>query len=163
MANYIHETAKIAQWVSIEVSSKGTNTYIGKNSFIDDFVKIKHVGGNGDIIIGENVYINSCTVIYSGNGVKIGNNVLFGPNCNLVPVNHNYLGREKTILQQGFLESQGGIIIEDDVCLGANVTILDGSHIKKGAVIGANSLITGVVEAFSINVGTPLVQRIGYR
>ena len=136
MANYFHQTVKIAQFVSIEISQRGTNTYIGENSTIDDFVKIKHVGGNGSIEIGNFVYINSGCVLYSGNGIKIGNSVLIGPNCNIVPVNHKFSDSETLIRMQGFQESKGGIIIEDDVWLGAGVTILDGAHIGKGAIIG---------------------------
>ena len=55
MANYFNETASISKLASIEVSTRGTNTHIGKFSVIDDFVKIKHVGGKGDIFIGDYV------------------------------------------------------------------------------------------------------------
>jgi virginiamycin A acetyltransferase len=155
MANFFHPSVKISSLCSIEVSLRGTNTIIGQNSVIDDFVKIKHVGGTGDIIIGDNLYLNSGCVLYSGNGIRIGNNVLIGPNCNLVPTNHRFTTRNTPIRLQGFMESKGGIIIEDDVWLGANVTVLDGSVIKKGTVIGANSLVNGVTEEFSIYMGNP--------
>ncbi len=85
MANYFSKTAKISQLSSIEISTRGTDTTIGENTVIDDFVKIKHVGGNGSIFIGNNCFINSCTVLYSGNGILIGNNVLIGPNCSITP------------------------------------------------------------------------------
>jgi virginiamycin A acetyltransferase len=155
MANYIHRTAKISQNAIIEISSRGTHTYIGENCVIDDFVKIKHVGGVGDIRIGNLVFINSGTVLYSGNGISIGNSVLIGPNCSFTPVNHNFSDREVLIQQQGFQASKGGIIIEDDVWIGANVVILDGAIIRKGAIIGANSLVNKEIEAYSINFGSP--------
>lgn len=156
MANYFHESSSISNKASIDLSLKGTHTYIGEGTVIDDFVKIKHVGGTGDVIIGNHVFINSCTVLYSGNGIRIGNNVLIGPNCNFTPVNHNFSDKMRPIRLQGFLPSKGGIIIEDDVWIGANVTILDGAIIKKGAVIGANSLVLKEVEPYSINFGNPL-------
>ncbi len=156
MANIFHSTVKIGQLVSIEVSSRGTDTIIGQYSVIDDFVKIKHVGGKGNIEIGDYVYLNSGTVIYSGNGVKIGNNVLIGPNCNLVPVNHKFDNLKELIRLQGFQPSRGGIIIEDDVWLGANVTILDGAIINKGCIIGANSLVKSTLSANGIYAGNPL-------
>lgn len=155
MANIFHSTVQVGPFTSIEVSTRGTDTIIGQHCVIDDFVKIKHVGGTGSIELGEYVYVNSGTVIYSGNGVKIGNNVLIGPNCSLVPVNHKFIDRKLLIRLQGFQESKGGIIIEDDVWLGANVTILDGAIIKKGCVIAANSLVAGVTEAFGVYAGTP--------
>ncbi len=155
MANLFHHTVKIATSSSIEVSSRGTDTIIGENSVIDDYVKIKHVGGSGDIKIGNQVYINSGCVLYSGNGIQIGNNVLIGPNCNIVPSNHNFSSDDIPIREQGFQESKGGVVIEDDVWLGAGVTLLDGTVIREGSVIAANSLVLGETERFSVYAGVP--------
>jgi len=155
MPNLISKSVKISDLVSIEESSKGSVLKIGDNCVIDSFVKIKFTGGIGDIVIGNNVYLNSGCVLYSGNGILIGNSVLFGPNCSIVPTNHEFKSMDNQILYQGFQPSKGGIIIEDDVWIGASVTILDGAHIKRGAVIGANSLVRGIIEEFTINVGSP--------
>jgi len=155
MANFFDENVKIGALASIEVSSRGTNTYIGSGTVIDDFVKIKHVAGDGDVQIGKNVYINSGTVIYSANGVVIGDDVLIGPNCSIVPVNHNMDSRDVPIRLQGYPLSKGGIVIESDVWIAANVTILDGVTVGHGAVIGAGSVVTKNIEAYSINFGSP--------
>lgn len=162
MANFFSEKVKISKLASIEVSSRGTNTTIGDYSEIDDFVKIKHVGGIGSIEIGNNCFINSGCVLYSGNGIKIGDNVLIGPNCSITPVNHEFVLKDKLIIEQGFKPSRGGIMIEDDVWIGANVVILDGAIIKKGSIIGANSLVNSEIEEYSINYGTPC-RKIGFR
>ncbi|HOZ68238.1 MAG TPA: acyltransferase [Chitinophagaceae bacterium] len=162
MANIFDESARVSDKASIEVSSRGTNTVLGKNCVVDDFVKIKHVGGSGDIIIGDNVYLNSCTVIYSGNGVKIGSNTAIGPNTSIVPINHKFEDKTKLISEQRFADSKGGIVIEEDVWIGAGVTILDGAYIRKGAVIGAGSLVNKEIEAYSINVGSPC-RKVGSR
>jgi virginiamycin A acetyltransferase len=155
MANHIHETAKISPHAIIDISSRGTHTYIGANCVIDDFVKIKHVGGQGDIKIGDNVFVNSGTVIYSGNGVSMGDNVLVGPNCSLVPVNHSFESRELPMRLQGFAPSKGGIVIEEDVWLGAGVVVLDGAVIRKGVVVAAGSVVSGEIRAFTIAAGNP--------
>jgi virginiamycin A acetyltransferase len=156
VANFFHDTVSIGKYVSLEVSSRGTHTYIGRQSVVDDFVKIKHVGGQGDIRLGEFVFINSGTVIYSGNGVTIGDSVLIGPNCSLVPVNHQISDVGVLIRLQGFKPSKGGIVIKDNVWLGANVTVLDGSIINEGTVVGANSLVIGELEPRCIYAGNPL-------
>ena len=156
MANIFHHSLKLGNFTSIEVSTKNTDTIVGENCVFDDFVKIKHVGGSGNIIIGNYVYLNSGCVLYSGNGIKIGNNVLVGPNCNIVPVNHNFDSKEIPIRLQGFKPSKGGIVIEDDVWLGAGVTVLDGAIIKKGCIIAANSVVSGVLEPFSVYGGNPI-------
>ena len=162
MTNKIHSDSKISKLASIEISNKGTTTSIGKLSVIDDFVKIKHVGGCGNIIIGSDSYINSGSVLYSGNGINIGDNVLIGPNCSITPVNHEYKDKKSLISQQGFKKSKGGVTIENDVWIGANVVILDGAIIRKGAIIGANSLVNSEIEEYSINYGNPC-KCYGYR
>lgn len=152
----IANTAKISSMADIETSQRGSTLTVGENSMIDSFVKIKFTGGTGDIGIGDNSYINSGCVIYSGNGLKIGNNVLIAANCTFAPVNHEYSSREKRIIDQRFKKSKGGIVIEDDVWIGAGVIILDGAHIKKGSVIGAASVVAITTEEYGIYVGNPL-------
>jgi virginiamycin A acetyltransferase len=157
MPNIISDKAVISPLADIEESRKGSRMVIGAGCHIDAFVKIKFTGGTADIEMGENCYLNSGTVIYSGNGVKMGDYVLIGPNCNLVPVNHNISDKEKVMRVQGFQASKGGIIIEDDVWLGAGVTVLDGAIIRKGCVIAANSVVRGDTVEFGIYAGVPAV------
>ena len=116
----------------------------------------------GNVFIGRNSYINSGVVIYTGNGIQIGEQVLIAANCTLAPTNHQFSSRELPIIEQKFQPSRGGIIIEDDVWIGANCVILDGAILRKGCVIGAQSLVNAEVEAYSINVGIP-VKKVGYR
>ena len=156
--NIISKTAKVSPLSDLETSSKGSKIMIGEDCMIDAFVKMKFSGGIGDIIIGDKCYINSGTVIYSGHGVHIGNSVLIAANCTLSATNHEFASKDKTIYDQRFKPSRGGIIIEDDVWIGANCIILDGAMIRKGAVIGAGSIVKGEIETYSINVGNPLVK-----
>ena len=149
-------TAKISSLADIEESVRGTTITVGKESVIDSFVKIKPVGGIGDVLIGDRVTINSGCVLYTGNGITIGNDVAIAANCVLAPVNHGFALKEATIRSQGFKESRGGIVIEDDVWIGAGVVLLDGAVVRKGAVIGAMSLVRGEIAAYSIVAGNPL-------
>jgi virginiamycin A acetyltransferase len=158
----ISDGARISPLADVEDSTRGTRIVVEDGAVIDAFVKIKPVGGTGDVRIGRHTYINSGTVIYSGNGVDIGEHVAIAANCTLAPVNHEYRSREKPIFEQRFMPSRGGILIEDDVWIGANVVILDGSILRRGCVIGATSLVRGEVAPYSINVGNPL-RTTGYR
>jgi acetyltransferase-like isoleucine patch superfamily enzyme len=79
-----------------------------------------------------------------------------------MPVNHEFRSSSSAILDQGFAESKGGIIIGDDVWIGSNCVILDGSYIGTGCVIGAGSVVNGNLANFGIYVGNPLKQ-IGTR
>jgi acetyltransferase-like isoleucine patch superfamily enzyme len=160
----ISNEAHISDKADIEDSVRGSTITICRNVTIDSFVKIKPVGGIGDIHIGEGTYINSGAVLFSGNGIRIGKNVLIAPCCALTPVNHAYEDKNRTIVEQRFGTSHGGLLIPDDVWIGANTTILDGVIIETGAVIGANSLVRNDMhlEAYGIYAGNPL-RKIGER
>ncbi len=83
-------------------------------------------------------------------------------NTTFAPVNHAYRDRARLIAEQGFQPSRGGIVIEDDVWIGANCVLLDGTVLRRGCVIGAGSLVRGEVAAYTVNAGNPLV-RLGER
>jgi virginiamycin A acetyltransferase len=151
----IDPSAKVSPLADIEDSVRGTRTVIGPNCMIDSFVKIKPVGGSGDVVIGSNTYINSGVVIYSGNGVAIGNDVLIAANCTFAAVNHEYHDRNVLIRDQGFVKSKGGIVVEDDVWIGAGCVVLDGARIARGCVIAAGSVVRGSLEPYSLNAGNP--------
>ena len=154
--NQVAANASISKLADIEESFRGSKLVVADHVMIDAFVKIKFTGGDGDIIIGEGSYINSGCVLYSGNGIVIGNGVLIAANCTFAPVNHEFRDKSRTIKEQRFMPGKGGILIEDDVWIGAGVIILDGAVIKKGCVIGAGSIVSGTTEAYGIYAGNPL-------
>lgn len=156
MAIFISPGAYVSPMADIEDSKRGSRIAIGENSVIDSFVKVKPAGGSGDLIIGNNTTINSGCVLYTGNGIYIGSNVAIAANCVLAPVNHQCKKRNQPIREQGFMPSKGGIVIEDDVWIGAGVVLLDGSVLRRGCVVGALSLVRGEVPAYSIQAGNPL-------
>ena len=83
-------------------------------------------------------------------------------NCTFAPTNHAYRDRSRPIREQGFLPSKGGIVVEDDVWIGANCVLLDGALLRQGCVVGAGAIVRGEVEAYSVNAGQPL-RVLGYR
>lgn len=162
MAIDIHPTARVSALADVEDSVRGTRIVVGPDSVIDSFVKIKPVGGTADVRIGSRTVINSGCVIYSGNGITIGSDVAVAANCVFAPVNHEYRSRDRLIRDQRFRPSKGGIVIEDDVWIGAGCVLLDGAILRQGCVIGAMSLVRGEVPAYSIQGGTPL-RLLGWR
>jgi virginiamycin A acetyltransferase len=162
MTLVISATAVISRLADIEDSLRGTRIVIGEGVHIDAFVKIKPVGGSGDLVIGARTYINSGCVLYTGNGITIGSDVLIAANCTFAPVNHEYRSRSKKIVEQRFQPSRGGIVIEDDVWIGANVVLVDGAILRQGCVIGASALVRDEVPEYAIAVGVP-ARVVGYR
>ena len=158
----IDPTAKISPLADIEPSARGTLIQIGPRTMVDAFVKIKPAGGSGEVVIGADCAINSGTVMYTGNGIRIGDAVLIAANCTLAPTNHEFGDTTRRIRDQGFQPSRGGIVIGDDVWLGANVVVLDGAVIGQGCVVAAGSVVRGKLEPYSIYAGAP-AQRVGAR
>src|SRR5690606_10426864 len=85
--------------------------------------------------------------------VKIGKDCSIAPNVIIVGANHLFKDSSATIKSQGV--ELKGIIIEDDVWIGANATILDGVIIRKGVVIAAGAVVHKDVDSFSIVGGVP--------
>ena len=152
----IHPTARVSALADIEDSVRGTCIVVGAHAVIDSFVKVKPAGGMGDLLIGEHVVINAGCVLYTGNGIRIGNHVAIAANCTFAPVNHAFEDRGRLIREQGFLPSKGGIVIEDDVWIGANCVLLDGAYLRQGCVVGAGSIVRGALDAYTVYAGQPL-------
>lgn len=158
----IHPSAFVSSLADLESSSKGSKIIVGPGVYIDSFVKFKAAGGLGDILIGAGTQINSGCVLYIGNGILIGENVSIAANCVLAPTSHNFDDAKILIQRQGFKKSKGGIRIGNDVWIGSLTSVLDGSTLGNGCVVGASSLVRGVLDEFCIYAGNP-IRKIGTR
>lgn len=125
---------------------------IGKGTSIQPFAYIS--SGGGSIEIGEMCSVNPYCILYgSTGGLKIGNYVRIAAHTVIVPSNHKFDKTSTPIFLQG--NSAKGIVIQDDVWIGAGVRIMDGVTIGEGAVIGAGAVVTSNVPPYSVNVGVP--------
>lgn len=154
--NYVSPLANISPLADIESSVRGSTLKIYERVSVDSFVKIKFAGGTGDVVIGAGSQLNSGVVIYSGNGVILEEGVLVGANTTFAPTNHAYQKKDKTVLEQRFLPSKGGILIEDDCWIGAGCVLLDGVILRRGCVVAAGSVVRGEWPAYSVLAGNPL-------
>ncbi len=158
----VADTARISPLADIEDSKRGCRIVVEDGVVIDAFVKIKPAGGTGDLIIGRNSVINSGCVIYTGNGVRIGAHVAIAANCTFAAANHEFKDPDRLIMEQGFMPSRGGILIEDDVWIGAGAVLLDGAIVRRGAIIGAGALVNSEIPTYAIAVGLP-ARVVGWR
>lgn len=137
---------------------------IGRGTCVAGLLLIFKYGGS--ILIGESCYIGDHSRIWSGENIIIGNNVLISHNVNIIDTSaHEFDSKERSIrytdlLKNGPWNEKGSIItkpviIEDYAWVSFNVTILKGVKIGKGAIIGANSLVTKDVPPYSLVVGNP--------
>jgi len=105
------------------------------------------------ITIGRNCFIGEFNVVRGQGGVHVGDGVYTGPMVQIVAVNHVYDDPNRPIREQGITAQ--GIVIEDDVWIGAGAAVLDGVTIGRGSVIGAGSVVASDIPPYSIAVGTP--------
>ena len=152
--------AFVSPLADIEDSQRGSRIVIEDDVVIDAFVKIKPAGGNGDLVIGRGSVINSGCVLYTGNGIRIGQQRAGGRELHLRANQPRIRRSEPADPDQGFQPSRGGICIGDDVWIGANTVLVDGARIGSGSVIGAASLVRGALPAFCIAFGVPAEARV---
>lgn len=102
--------------------------------------------------MGRGSVINQYCHLDNRGGIIIGDNVSIAPQSKLITADHdlyhlNCIGRSAEIL------------IEDYCFVGYGATILAPSLMKNGSVIGANSLLKGVTEAYYLYVGNPCIKK----
>ncbi len=105
------------------------------------------------IWIGRDSLIGEYTVIRGQGGVHIGDRVYTSPFTQLLAVNHVYADPERPFVEQGITAE--GIIVEDDVWLGAGAVVTDGVRIGKGAVVAAGAVVTKDVAPHTVVAGVP--------
>lgn len=100
----------------------------------------------GQMKIGDYVFFNRNCIVVCHKKILIGEHCAFGPNVVIYDHDHKY--GAQGIMVNEFNASP--IIIEDNCWVGANVTILKGTHIGQGCVIGAGSIVSGTIPSHSL-------------
>jgi acetyltransferase-like isoleucine patch superfamily enzyme len=104
--------------------------------------------------IGRGTLLNLGVMIAALGLVEIGEHCMFANGCVITDANHRFDDRKRPVPWQGFT-SKGPTRVGDNVWCGANVVITSGVTIGERCVIGANSVVTEDIPAFSIAVGVP--------
>ncbi len=123
--------------------------YCGKNVTIERNVDF---GYGYRVRIGDNSGMGTNAVI--PDGTIIGNNVMMGPNCYIHVRNHAFQRTDIPIIQQGYQDYKY-TIIEDDVWIGRDVSILPGRIVAKGTILAANCVLSKDFPPYSIIGGNP--------
>ena len=130
---------------------KGTNKYTPRIKYIH---------------IGEGVNLGAGVTIFATRAhVFIGKRSFSGPNLTIMTGDHpsDILGRFIADNKKADLERNGvdiskydkKVVIDEDVWMGSNVTILKGVHIGRGAIIAAGSIVTHSLPAYCVAGGVP--------
>ena len=135
------------------------NIYIENNVVVKEGAKICPCNDKAEIYIGENTTVGYYNFFFASKKISIGNNCLLAPFVYIVDSNHQIEKKELINRQPNISEE---IIIEDDVWVASNTTILKGVKIGKGAVVAANSVVNKDIPSYEIWGGSP-AKKIGER
>lgn len=116
--------------ITSHLSKYGKGLKMGNNSAIGDFA---HIGASG--------------------GIEIGNDVIMGSYISFHSENHNFNDKNVLIREQGVTSK--GIVIGNNIWVGAKVTFLDGCKIGNNCVIAAGSVVNSVFPDNVVIGGIP--------
>ena len=133
-------------------------SYAIRQLYLEKVFKIRIGGGSSihmgcfftenNISIGANSIINRNCYLDCRKGIKIGNNVSISPEVYILSLTHNVDDPE-------FNAVGSNVVIEDRVWIGARAIIMPGVTLSAGSVVGAGSVVTKDVPAYSIVGGIP--------
>ena len=118
----------------------------------------------GRIVIGGGSLLNLNVMLAAVEQVVLGEHCMLANGCLVTDANHRFDDPERPVPWQGFT-SKGPTVIGDNVWLGANVVVTSGVTIGRRCVIGANSVVTADIPAYSLAAGAParVIRTISYR
>ncbi|HSM56483.1 MAG TPA: acyltransferase [Candidatus Sulfomarinibacteraceae bacterium] len=156
-ANYIHlgHGAYLDENVYLHACPAGI--WIGEETIVMhgavlhvyNFRDLPHSG----IKIGRDSLVGEYSVIRGQGGVEIGDRVYTSPFTQIIAVNHVFDDPARPFVEQGITAE--GIVIEDDVWLGAGAIITDGVRVGRGAVVAAGAVVTKDVPPHTVVGGVP--------
>ena len=103
--------------------------------------------------IGDRCLIGRGSGIVGHFSIEIGDDVWTGHHVYITDQNHGYENVDIPISQQSMPEKP--VRIGSGSWLGHGTVVLPGADIGEHVVIGANSVVTGVIPSFSVAVGAP--------
>lgn len=114
---------------------------------------------SGRIFAGDRVHMGENMVVLGT--LYLGNDVVIARDVKFYSINHCTARVDIPINQQGDTKDRP-VYIGDDVWIGANVIVLPGVHVGKGAVLGAGCVVREDVPEYAVMIGNP-AQVLRYR
>lgn len=151
----------------------GNNVTIEAHSIIDGYSSRKIVLGNNakigmyskllstshlatygkGLVMGNNSAVGDFCHFGAPGGITIGNDVIMGSFVSFHSENHNFQDSSKLIREQGV--NSKGIILGNNIWVGAKVTFLDGCEVGDNSVVAAGAVVNGIFPANSVIGGVP--------
>jgi acetyltransferase-like isoleucine patch superfamily enzyme len=138
--------------------------HVGSGVFVGAGSWLQTLGDSPDIRleIGDGTSIAGNCVISAAVEVRLGRDVLLARNVYISDHIHAYANISRPVISQG-VDKLAPVAVEDGAWLGQNVVVCPGVRIGRGAVVGANAVVTDDVPPYTLAVGAParVVKRFG--
>jgi acetyltransferase-like isoleucine patch superfamily enzyme len=108
---------------------------------------------DGDIVLGDHTNIGFHSEVFSGSSVTVGRHGLFAAYTYLVGGGHEFESAGVPVVEQ--VRTSVGIVLGDDVWLGAGAKVLDGVRIGSRVAVGAGAVVTRDLPDGVVAVGIP--------
>jgi acetyltransferase-like isoleucine patch superfamily enzyme len=128
----------------------------GRNAILEYPIRFEHPQS---VFIEDNVKIRSgCQIINSASekvvikkytAIAVGCTMITNTHKSVVTIPHILLGASH------INDKSTDIIIEEDVWIGANVTLLAGACLRRGCVVGAGAIVSKEIPPYAVVVGAP--------
>lgn len=136
------------------IKYKNSFKEFGVNSKLINYIgKFPWVNVPENIVIGNDTHIGGGFNFDGSGGLYIGDHVHIAMNCTIFTFNHNFLSMKEMPYDNTYIYKS--VQIEDYVWIGANVSIVPGIKIGRGAIIGMGAVITKDVPECAIVGGNP--------
>lgn len=129
---------------STSISVKNGKMFLGTR--IKTYPNVAFFVNDGELTIGKRTTFNCNCMIACKKRISIGEGCAFGPNTIIYDHDHKYD-------RSGYKSDEyktSPVIIEKCCWIGANVTILKGTHIGEGSIIGAGTVLKGNIPPHSL-------------
>lgn len=137
---------------TVKIANKSKRSYLNNSGIIKlgNSVRIHKGFGmdiSGELIVGNNTYINPDAIIICRHRIQIGDNCSISWNVTIMDDDLHYIS--------GSDKKKNDIQISNHVWIGANVSIFKGVTIGEGSVIAAGTIVTKDVPSNVLFGGNP--------
>ena len=140
--------------------SFGRKVHAERNLWLEAVTSYRSQRFNPKIAVGDYVCFSDGVHISSIASIEIGNHCLFGSRIYVSDHNHgSYRGDHQSSPEEPpahrLLGGGGAVVIGENVWIGDNSVIIGPATIGAGTIVGANSVVRGVVPSNTIVAGAP--------
>lgn len=129
-----------------ESISLGSNIYVGHYAILKSYY-------TGSIEIGDDTWIGQQCMFHGAGGIRIGSKVGIGPGVRILTSQHEDEGPDVALIFAKLTTAP--VIVRDGADIGWGAIVLPGVTVGQASLIGAGSVVTKDVPAFTVVAGVP--------